>query len=122
MLRAEIAGAIGWMGAHEQMNTSLSKRLTELRRFLAQLDGESVLLGDLAKESGGEFFLPPNYEDLIASPARLHREIGAQYSLAFVTERDPSFDETHEVRVLPARRGLSVRARRTYYSATRGLN
>jgi hypothetical protein len=91
------------------------KRLEELQRYARTIEGASLLLRDLAENSGGEFLLPPSYHDLVISPKRLAEEIGAQYSLAFVTESRPSLENTRSIEVLPARKGLTVRSRRSYW-------
>jgi VWFA-related protein len=120
LLRTEISGAINWIGAHDKQGTATSKRLGELRRFLSQLEGASYELRELAEESGGEWLAPPDFAALVAGvPRSLHREIGAQYSLAFLTERGPGLDPERRVEVLAARRGLSVRSRRSYYVGDR---
>jgi VWFA-related protein len=91
------------------------KRLEELQRYARTIESASVLLRDLAENSGGECLLPPSYQDLVISPKRLAEEIGAQYSLAFVTESRPSLENTRSIEVLPARKGLTVRSRRSYW-------
>ncbi|MEP7270717.1 MAG: VWA domain-containing protein [Acidobacteriota bacterium] len=116
VLRLEITGAISWMNAHERQSSSLSKRMVELQRFLTDLESSSYELRSLAEGSGGEMFSPPDFDELVSRiPRNVQRELGAQYSLAFMTERGPSIEPERSVEVLPARPGLSVRSRRTYY-------
>ncbi len=116
VLRLEISGAISWMNAHERQNTSLMKRMVELQRFLTGLESAAYDLRNLAEKSGGEMFSPSDFDQLVSGmPPNLHRELGAQYSLAFMTERGPFLDPERNVEVLPARPGLSLRSRRTYY-------
>ena len=91
------------------------KRITELQRYAGLVEGTSIILRDLAESSGGEFLLPPTYEAILSAPRRLTEEIGAQYSLAFVTETKPSLENTRDIQVLAARRGLTVRSRRSYW-------
>jgi hypothetical protein len=69
----------------------------------------------MAETSGGEFWLPATHNDLIASHSRISREIGAQYSLSFITERTLSLEDKRSIKVIAARRGLSVRSRSSYY-------
>jgi hypothetical protein len=48
-------------------------------------------------------------------------EIGAQYSMSFLIDSKTSgADETRTIQVIPARRGLSVHARTTYYVSDEG--
>ena len=91
------------------------KRLEELQRYQRLLEGAAIQLRDLAETTGGECLQPPNYDELVSSPRRIAAEIGAQYSLAFITETRPSLEPTREIQVLAARRGLTVRSRRSYY-------
>ena len=116
VLKYEITGAITWMGAHEKQGTALFKRLRELRDYLRDLDGAAYDLRQLAQSSGGEMMSPGNFDQLVAKvPDDLHREVGAQYNLAFLTERGGNLEPQRTVEVIPARPGLSARARRTYY-------
>jgi len=115
VLRSEITGAINWL-AHEGSGSREAKRTAELRHHLTLLEGASFELNDLAEKSGGEFVTPEDFDQLVATaPKSLNREIGAQYSLAFVTERGPSLEDERTVEVLASRPGLTVRARRVYY-------
>lgn len=113
-LRREIELNIGWMANHEVAGTNAAKRIAELHRHLAELEGAAVELRQLAENSGGEMLLPPTHEDLIKSNRNIETEIGAQYSLSFVTENAPSLEDKRSIQVLPARPGLSVRSRRSY--------
>lgn len=116
ILEFEIKSAINWMNAHEKQGTATGKRMLELRRFLQELEGPSYELRHLADTTGGEMVVPANFDQLVANvPRDLHRELGAQYHLAFVTERRPGLDPERTIEVLPARPGLSVRSRRTYH-------
>lgn len=115
LVRGEIENAIGWIGAHEPHGTATTKRVNELRRHLPQLDGGSEDLRQLAEASGGEMWLPESFEEFVVLPRRILGEVGAQYTLAFSTERGPSLEALRSVEVIPARKGLSVRARRSYY-------
>jgi VWFA-related protein len=97
------------------------KRIAELSLYLQLLESASVVLRDLAQASGGDLWLPPNHRELTASPKSLVTEIGAQYSLSFLI--DPKYsklDDTRSIQVLPARQGLSVHARTTYYVGDEG--
>lgn len=114
-LQREIQLAINWIKRHEVAGSNAAKRIEELRRHLVILEGASVELKQLAENSGGEIVLPPSHNALVMANANVSREIGAQYTLSFVTERRPSLEDMHSIQVLPARPGLSVRSRRSYY-------
>jgi VWFA-related protein len=114
-LRREIELSISWMANHEVVGSNAKKRIDELRRHVLQLDGAAVELEQLAESSGGDMLLPPSHEALIMSNRTISREIGAQYSLSFVTENTPSLEDKRSIQVLPARPGLNLRSRRSYY-------
>jgi VWFA-related protein len=97
------------------------KRIAELSLYLQLLESASVVLRDLAQASGGDLWLPPNHRELTASPKSLVTEIGAQYSLSFLIDpKSSNLDDTRSIQVLPARQGLSVHARTTYYVGDEG--
>ena len=118
-LKDEITAAIGRAKAGQPAGIDLlgnaKKRIAELQRYAGLVEGNSIILRDLAESSGGEFLLPPSYEAMLMSPRRLTEEIGAQYSLAFITETKPSLENTRDIQVLGARPGLTVRSRRSYW-------
>jgi hypothetical protein len=68
----------------------------------------------LAENSGGEFLLPPTHNDLVMANKSVNAEIGAQYTLSFLTEKAPSLEDKRMISVLPARRGLTLRSRNNY--------
>ncbi|MBO0720341.1 MAG: VWA domain-containing protein, partial [Blastocatellia bacterium] len=124
--------AVGWeKSLHDQVSQMLArykgelkpgievvgqrrKRIAELMAYLQLLSSGSAELRELAQASGGDLWLPPNHLEVTHSPKTLVTEIGAQYSLSFLI--DPkSTDETRSIQVLPARQGLSVHARTSYY-------
>ncbi len=113
-LRREIELSIGWMGATEAGGTRVYKRTAELRKHLLELNGAAAELGQLAENSGGEMMLPPTHEDLIKANKIINAEIGAQYTLSFLTENAPSLEDKRSIEVLSARPGLTVRSRRSY--------
>ena len=121
-LRTEINATLNMMGTQSGPGFDIlgsgRKRAAELMVYLKSLDGAEVELRNLAELSGGEMWLPPTHQELAGSPSMLVGEIGAQYSLAFITDRrftTAGLDDTHSIQVLPARRGLSLRTRRGYY-------
>ena len=114
-LKREVEIAANWAYTHEQHSSATMERVIELRRHLPKLDAAAVELRQLAESSGGEMWLPATHDDLIASWKTLVNEIGAQYSLSFLTERKPSLEDDRRIEVLPARPGLAVRSRRSYH-------
>jgi len=112
-LKKEIEFAANWASAHE---IGSRKRVAELRRHLPQLDAAELELRSIAESSGGMIWLPPSHDKLIAMWNPLAAEIGAQYSLSFITERKPSLEDNRSIEVIPARAGVSVRSPRSYYA------
>ncbi|MFZ4629254.1 MAG: VWA domain-containing protein [Blastocatellia bacterium] len=111
-LRREIELAVDWMRTHEAFNTNSARRIGELRRYLGDLEREGHELRLVAEQTGGVYHSPANHEELLATAAPLAREIGAQYSLTFITEPRPGDESRRRIEVLPARPGLSVQSRR----------
>jgi hypothetical protein len=58
--------------------------------------------------------LPPTHDDLIRANKDVNAEIGAQYTLSFLTEKAPSLEDKRAIEVLPARQGLTLRSRHSY--------
>ena len=116
VLRNEISAAISWKGAHDTPGSDLAKRLRELKRFLSEIEAARYDLEDLAEANGGELIAPKDFPRLVNdAPLGLLREIGAQYSLAFLTERGAAGEGDREISVISARKGMSVRSRRSYH-------
>ncbi len=113
-LRHEIELSVSWMANHEVAGTNVRKRIDELRRHVSLLEIAAVELKQLAENSGGELLLPPTHDDLIKINRNVKTEIGAQYTLSFVTENTPSLEDKRSIQVLPARPGLALRSRRSY--------
>lgn len=93
-----------------------AKRVQELRRFIPQLESAAAELRELAEASGGEIWVPPSFDEMIAAPKRVIKEIGAEYTLAYITERKPSLEDMREVQVYVKRPGVTIRTRRSYFS------
>ena len=115
-LKREIELSMSWMSSHEARTSTSIERLIELRRYLPQLDAAASILRDLAESTGGEIWLPPDHTGMVKSWQPLVAEIGAQYSVSFVTENKPSLEDNRSIQVLPARKGLTVRSRRNYFA------
>src|SRR5215468_1452256 len=113
-LRHEIELNIGWISAHEPNGTSAMKRKAELRKYVMQMEGAATELRQIAENSGGELLLPPTHNDLIKTNKDVNAEIGAQYTLSFLTDNAPSLEDKRSIEVLPARAGLTVRSRRSF--------
>jgi Ca-activated chloride channel homolog len=113
-LRHEIEIYLRFMAADEVAGTRVYKRAAELRQHVSQLEGAATELRQMAENSGGDMLLPPTHEDLIKANKNVSAEIGAQYTLSFLTENAPSLEDKRSIEVLPARVGLTVRSRRSY--------
>jgi VWFA-related protein len=116
LLRSEIRKALGWYGAHEARNTANYKRQGELAAFLNKLDGPETELKNLAELTGGEFYLPTRFKFFIRQPAEILEDIGAQYTLSYLTEREFVDTSFRSIQVLAARSGVTVKSRQRRYS------
>jgi hypothetical protein len=117
LLRSEVIKALQWNGVHEQAGSRLYKRQAELRAFLNQLDGKEAELKSLAELTGGEFYLPARFKIFLQQPADILRDIGSQYTLTYLTEREFVDTSFRAVQVIAARSGMTVKARQRRYSS-----
>jgi hypothetical protein len=51
---------------------------------------------------------------LVKANKSVNAEIGAQYTLSFLTEKAPSLEDKRSIEVLPARKGLTLRSLHSY--------
>ncbi len=116
LLRSEILKAMQWNGAHEQGGSRLMKRQDELRAFVRRLDGKEIELKNLAEMTGGEFYLPMQFKLFIRQPQEILKDVGAQYTLTYLTEKDFVDTSFRSLKVLGARPGLTVKSRQRRYS------
>ena len=83
------------------------------RRMVLQKPDEG--LSKIAAETGGGYFELTDAEDLRAAFRRVADELHQQYALAF---EPPTLDgKTHELEVRVKKRGMKVRARKSYVAA-----
>ena len=116
LLRSEIIKTMQWYGAHEKQDNRSYKRQGELRAFLNQLDGKETELKSIADMTGGEFYLPMQFRLFLRQPADILRDIGSQYTLTYLTEREFVDTSFRTVQVIAARSGMTVKARQRRYS------
>lgn len=116
LLRSEITKAMQWNGAHERQDSRTFKRQEELAAFLHKLEGKETELKSLADITGGEFYLPTRFKFFLRQPADILRDIGAQYTLTYLTEREFVDTSFRSIKVLAARSGMTVKARQRRYS------
>jgi VWFA-related protein len=116
LLRSEIIKAMQWYGAHEKQDNRTFKRQGELRAFLNKLDGKETELKSLADLTGGEFYLPARFKLFVQQPTEILRDIGSQYTLTYLTEREFVDTSFRAVQVIAARSGMTVKARQRRYS------
>jgi hypothetical protein len=117
LLRSEVIKAMKWNGVHEPGGSRLYKRQAELAGFLRKLDGKEAELKSLAELTGGEFYLPARFKVFLQQPADILRDIGSQYTLTYLTEREFVDTSFRSVQVIAARSGMTVRARQRRYSS-----
>ncbi len=116
LLRSEVIKAMRWNGAHEQQGSRTEKRQRELRAFLNQLEGKETELKSIADLTGGEFYLPTQFRLLLRQPTEILRDIGSQYTLTYLTEREFVDTSFRQIQVIAARSGMTVKARQRRYS------
>ena len=116
LLRSEVIKAMQWNNTNEAAGSRKSKRHEEFVNFLRKLDGKEAELKSLAELTGGEFYLPMRFKFFVRQPPEILKDIGAQYTLNYVTERDFVDTSFRSLQILGARSGLTVKARQRRYS------
>ena len=91
------------------------KRRKEINEYRKKVSTNAMELTQIAERSGGDNYLPISLDDLVGKSEKIMQEIGAQYTLTYLTERRSTELEYREVEVIGARIGLSVLARKKYY-------
>lgn len=91
------------------------KRTKELKEYVKKAEASVKDLTKMADTSGGELYKPKNFEELVALPIEIMREVGAQYTLTYVTERKPNEAVLRKVEVLGAH-SITVRAPQQFYT------
>ena len=116
LLRSEIIKAMQWNNTNEKAGSRLYKRQNELHTFLNKLEGKEIELKNLAEITGGEFYLPTRFKFFLRQPEEILKDIGAQYTLTYLTEREFVDTTFRSIQVLAAHSGLTVKARQRRYS------
>ncbi len=114
LLRNQITNMLRWTDAHEAMNSASYKRGHELMNFIGELGLTESYLKELAETSGGEILLPEIFDDFLQTPERIIKDLGAQYTLAYLTERGPDVEGRRYVEVYSRRPGLTLRTRHRF--------
>ncbi|MGH9837792.1 MAG: VWA domain-containing protein [Blastocatellia bacterium] len=91
------------------------KRNKGLKEYTKKAASNAAGLAQLAENSGGEGHLLKSFDELLGKPEQILEEIGAQYTLTYLTERRANETTARDLEVIGARTGLSVRARKKYY-------
>ena len=116
LLRSEVIKAMQWNGANEAAGSRKFKRHEEFVNFLRKLDGKEAELKSLAELTGGDFYLPMRFKFFVRQPPEIIKDIGTQYTLNYLTERDFVDTSFRSLQILGARSGLTVKARQRRYS------
>lgn len=90
------------------------KRNKELNKYVKKAEASAKEFTQIAETSGGELYLPKDFDELLIKPIEIMREISAQYTLTYLTEKNSGQEALREVEVLGAR-SITVRATKKYY-------
>jgi VWFA-related protein len=101
------------------------KRNKEHKEYKKKAETGAIQLERLAEESGGDSYSLKQLEELTGKsaslwPRKLLEEIGAEYTLSYLTERRANETTARELEVIGARPGLSIRARTQYFVGKSG--
>jgi VWFA-related protein len=103
----------GWQINSAILSPSTFKRRGEIKRYSEQVGRSAEELKALAEGSGGEYWLPKGFAELRRQPAAIVSEIGAQYTLTYLSKKDQIDGAPAAPELFIARPGLSVRTRKT---------
>jgi len=101
----------GWQISSEVLSPTTFKRAGEIKRYTEQASRAAEDLKTLVAESGGEYWLPTSFSEFSRKPPTLVSEIGAQYSLTYLSKKDQIDRVVNIPEIHLARPGLSVRTR-----------
>ncbi|MBS1811542.1 MAG: VWA domain-containing protein [Acidobacteria bacterium] len=90
------------------------KRNKELKNYIKKAEASAKEFTQVAENSGGELYLPKDFDELLAKPIEIMREVGAQYTLTYLTEKTANEVALRDVEVLGAR-SITIRARKKFY-------
>jgi len=96
------------------VDSAMRRKRKEYER--ATQDSET-LLQEIAKESGGQIFMPDSAEDLLSEAEKVSRDIGSQYVVTYRPKRplaEARPGEYRKVEVASRRVGLYLRSRSGY--------
>jgi VWFA-related protein len=83
-------------------------------------DESPAILKKLARETGGECFLPENIQEIAPVCGRIAKELRAQYTIGYApTEAEPGFHRVQVIASAPGRGKLDARTRGGYYAGRR---
>lgn len=91
------------------------KRNKGLKEYLKKAAANAKELALLAENSGGEDYPLKNFDELTGKPEQILEEIGAQYTLTYLTERRANETAARDLEVIGARNGLSIFSRKKYF-------
>lgn len=100
---------------YEMIDPKMRKRYNTMRNYVRQLEAAEVSLKGLVTETGGALWVPQTREEYSALTPKIAEEIGSEYVVAYISEREPEDIGFHSVKVYVTRGELKVRARRGVY-------
>jgi Ca-activated chloride channel family protein len=84
---------------------------------------QQMRMNDVARQTGGHAFYPMGKDDIDRIYARIHEELGARYTLGYVSSNpkaDGTFRKVQVKVTAPDVKGLKVRTRPGYFAPNRG--
>jgi VWFA-related protein len=109
----------GWQVSLPVWNSAKSKRKAEIKQYIEQANKAAEDLKTLAAESGGEYWLPADFNEFSGKPRALASEIGSQYTLTYLSKKDQIDRATSMPEIRLARPGLTARTRQAVKSEAR---
>lgn len=100
---------------YEMLDPKVRKRYNTMRKYVRQLEAAEVSIKGLVTETGGAMWAPATREEYSGLTPRIVEEIGSEYVVAYISEREPEDAGFHPVKVYVTRGELKVRTRSGVY-------
>src|SRR5262249_8256687 len=99
-----------------KLNPRFKQMIEDQERYIRRIDAAQETMTELAEDSGGAFWDPPDTDEFETACRSLIFDLGSEFVVAYTSERPIGDTRLHDLKVYPNRLGLRVRIRRGIYS------
>ena len=112
-LKPRAFNALSW---YERLDPKARKSIDQMRAYYRQLEAAEISLKGLAEETGGFVWNPSTREEFNKIGNPMVAEIGTECVIAYSSQRPPSDNSFHAVKVYGTRPDIFIRFRRGIYA------